>query len=59
LQLGQQLGRHGGALQALDDIALHGDGVVALLAPHHARLPGEHRLGDLRERDGRPLAVGR
>jgi hypothetical protein len=29
LQLGQQLVGHGGALQAFDDIALHGDGVVA------------------------------
>ena len=51
LELRQQFGGHGRALQAFDDVALHGDGVVAVLAPHHAGLPGERRLGDLRQRN--------
>jgi hypothetical protein len=48
--LRQQFGRHGGALQALDDVALHGDRVVAVLAPHHARLPGDRAADQLGHR---------
>ena len=51
-QGGQQLRRDGGAFHAPGHVALHGDGVFALVAPHHARLPGQHGRGDLRQRNG-------
>ena len=48
-QLWQQLRSDGCALQAFHDVGLHGDGVVAVLPPHHAWLPAELRLGHLQQ----------
>ena len=54
----QQRRRHRGALQALGHVALHGDG-VSRFSRHITPAPGEHRLGDLRQRNRLPDAVGR
>ena len=63
LQFGPELRRHGRALHAIDDVALHGDGEVAVLAPDDARLPGKLTARNLRQRDrsttrGRQVGAG-
>ena len=48
----QKFGRDSRPLQTLHNVALHRDGKVTVLTPHHTRLPGKHRPGDLHQRDG-------
>ena len=52
--------RHGGALDAIDHVALHGDGEVAAFAPQHARLPSRSRCWAICvSGTERPLLVGK
>ena len=57
-QVRQQLRGDRGALQALGNVRLHGDGELPPLAPHDARLPGEYRRGDVQQRDETPRGRG-
>ncbi len=58
-QAGQQRLGDGGALQAFDHVALHGDGVLAVLPPHDAGLPGEHGARDLGQGNGLARRCGK